>query len=314
MRAKIYVFIGVIWVLIPSYSILILPSLYFTGDESFTLSPVVVILSVIFSWLWWAFMVPRWRIWAYRLVDDVDELNKYALRIRLIWPRGGWFYRTEIKTRAIASEEEEYDDIEEMFRPFEDMKKALKNLPATSYYIINAEEDESHVLLPATPSELEVEGAWTTGDTLKPELKTPFVYEIEHYSEGDGELLDFYPNLTVPVMSKKMIAALKEAGVDNLQTFDVNIKLLSTGESIRTHQAVNILGNLKSCKTGVTQRDFYNGSWIKKTGIDEDRLNGALFFRMIESPKTIMIHISLKKKLEKKFSGLSYNHPLECVI
>ncbi len=314
MRVKIYVLIGIIWVLIPSYSILILPSLYFSSNESFALSPVVVVLSVLFSWLWWAFMVPRWRVWAYRLTNDVDELNKLALRIRLIWPRGGWFYKTEIKTQAIASEEKEYNDIEDMFKPFEDMKKILKNLPATNYYIFTAEEDESCVILPETPSGFEAESPWTTGDTLKPELKRPFVYEVEYYSEGNGELLDFYPNSTVPVMSKKLIAALKEAGVDNIQTFDVDINFLRTEKSVQTHQVVNILGNLKSCKTGVTERDFDNGSWIKKTGIDENALNGALFFRMIESPKTILMHVSLKKKLEKEFSGLSYAHPLECVI
>jgi len=171
-----------------------------------------------------------------------------------------------------------------------------------------------HVILPVTPTGIDVENQWNTGELQNNDLKQSLVYEIEYYSEGDGRLLDFYQHHTVPVMSKKLISALKTAGVDNLQTFDIDIRLLESGKNIQTHQAVNILGNLKSCKPGVTERDLHNGSWIKKLGIDEDNVNGALFFRMTESPKTIVIHVSLKKKLENDFSDLSYAHPLESVI
>ena len=53
---------------------------------------------------------------------------------------------------------------------------------------------------------------------------------------------------------------------------------------------------------------------LKKIGLDEERINGALLFRMMESPETIVIHTSLKEKLEGKFSGLTFTHPLESVI
>ncbi|VAW61665.1 hypothetical protein MNBD_GAMMA09-3858 [hydrothermal vent metagenome] len=48
MEIRIYVFIGVLWVLLPSYSTLILPSVYYSGDNGFTFSPLVVLVSLLF--------------------------------------------------------------------------------------------------------------------------------------------------------------------------------------------------------------------------------------------------------------------------
>lgn len=59
-----------------------------------------LLLSGIASWLWWSFAVTRWRIWSLKHVRNIHELMDYAEQDKLLWRRGRWPQRTEIKTQA----------------------------------------------------------------------------------------------------------------------------------------------------------------------------------------------------------------------
>jgi hypothetical protein len=55
--------------------------------------PIVVTIlaasAVVVAWLWIAFQVPRWRVWALAHVEDIDLLERAALNHGLLWsPRG----------------------------------------------------------------------------------------------------------------------------------------------------------------------------------------------------------------------------------
>ena len=52
------------------------------------------------AWFWWSVTVPKWRLWAYKRVDHVQELKRQAVTFGLTWPSGSFFERTEIKTSA----------------------------------------------------------------------------------------------------------------------------------------------------------------------------------------------------------------------
>lgn len=56
------------------------------------------------GWLVWSIRVPRWRLWAYRQVDDLDELRRVAVERQLIWPKGSFFEKTEIAPRKLWEE------------------------------------------------------------------------------------------------------------------------------------------------------------------------------------------------------------------
>lgn len=60
--------------------------------------PVGFGLAFIVSWLWWSFAVTHWRIWAYEHVRNIHELMEVAMNDKLIYPKGGWFERKEIRT------------------------------------------------------------------------------------------------------------------------------------------------------------------------------------------------------------------------
>src|SRR5205814_2924010 len=53
----------------------------------------------ILGWVWWSFMVPRWRNWAHSRGVDPARLQKIATRTGLTWPQGSLLERTEFRKR-----------------------------------------------------------------------------------------------------------------------------------------------------------------------------------------------------------------------
>lgn len=56
------------------------------------------------AWTGWSFQITRWRLWAYRRVEDVGALKAAAVDAKLIWPDGHIFERTEPRSRDQAEE------------------------------------------------------------------------------------------------------------------------------------------------------------------------------------------------------------------
>jgi len=59
---------------------------------------LILPLAVIVPWVYWSFMITKWRIWAFENVRDVHELKSRAIAEKLIWPDGSIFEKTEIRT------------------------------------------------------------------------------------------------------------------------------------------------------------------------------------------------------------------------
>ncbi len=64
------------------------------------LGAVGILLAPVVGWTYWSFAITKWRIWAFRNVDDVHELKAKAISENLIWPDGSIFERTEIRTKS----------------------------------------------------------------------------------------------------------------------------------------------------------------------------------------------------------------------
>lgn len=65
---------------------------------------LIFVLSIAAAWLAWSVQVPRWRVWAYRRVNDIEALKASAVSVGLIWPEGHFFQRTELRTAAQSLE------------------------------------------------------------------------------------------------------------------------------------------------------------------------------------------------------------------
>lgn len=61
--------------------------------------PVGISLSFVCSWLFWSYMVVKWKVWAFENVRNVQELKKRAIQEKLIWPDYSFFNKTEIWNR-----------------------------------------------------------------------------------------------------------------------------------------------------------------------------------------------------------------------
>jgi hypothetical protein len=51
------------------------------------------------AWIWWSFMVPRWRDWVIDNGLRPDDVQRAAELTGLVWPRGFLFERTEFRRR-----------------------------------------------------------------------------------------------------------------------------------------------------------------------------------------------------------------------
>jgi len=57
---------------------------------------MVLIVSWLAAWLVWSILTPRWRLWAYERVEDIDELKRIAIADRVLWPEGHIIHRSEL--------------------------------------------------------------------------------------------------------------------------------------------------------------------------------------------------------------------------
>jgi hypothetical protein len=98
----------------PVYILLLVPSLivWWLGGAPQILTGAVAIhmsisfgLSFFVAWLWWSLTIPRWRVWAYERVSDIPRLKELAVQVRLTWPDGSIFEKTEIKSQPLIDRE-----------------------------------------------------------------------------------------------------------------------------------------------------------------------------------------------------------------
>ena len=58
-----------------------------------------ILAGFVLAWLVWSIIITKWRIWAFKNVQNVHELKKRAVQEKLIWSDGSIFEKTEIKTK-----------------------------------------------------------------------------------------------------------------------------------------------------------------------------------------------------------------------
>lgn len=61
---------------------------------------ILIPSSFILAWLYWSFVIVKWKLWAYKNVKELDELKLLAVKQGLIWQDGSFFEKTEIKTKS----------------------------------------------------------------------------------------------------------------------------------------------------------------------------------------------------------------------
>ncbi len=104
--------IGTLWVNIPVFLLMFAPIfilLAFVPKPPAVLAILVFALGFVVAWLWWSINVPKWRLWAYQRVSDINSLKVKAIQAGLVWPDSSFFSRTEIKSKRHAEKEKDFE-------------------------------------------------------------------------------------------------------------------------------------------------------------------------------------------------------------
>lgn len=178
-----------------------------------------------------------------------------------------------------------------------------------NYYMLSSSIDsvENGMMLcnmPDLPNDLNDDWCFGTPFTEEPEIPIP-VYIQEGYEEGTP--LNYYDSL--PVASNEFIEALKEAGVNNIITYDANLETEDDEVKHTGFKAFNLISIVKPAGDGnvyIGDKKLFSNSG-EELGLAPKPVTGMLMFRITKGMGEIIIHESLKKHLESKgFSDLVY--------
>ena len=161
-----------------------------------------------------------------------------------------------------------------------------------------------------------VKGArWMRGARISVPLPLPFEFKLEPLGGGMGPHMPEYMDCKMPIFRNDLIEALQEAGVDNLELFDLTIVDPDNGQRYTDYKAVNIIGCIAAADMGKSEATVHPGGAVAdvdfdKLVIDESKPQGALMFRLAESVNVIMVHKKVKEHLEAKgFKGIQFYDP-----
>jgi hypothetical protein len=176
------------------------------------------------------------------------------------------------------------------------------------YYMMRFSPKERFGII-GTP-ELPSSVSFTAGRVIPKGVPKPIIFPVDTTAKNPpGDYLEF----NIPVLSNRLLAAVTEAGVDNLQAFPALLRNSDTGEEWDGYQGINFLG-LISClavaesKAKSSLPPLYSFN-IGEMVIEESRADGALAFRLAESPAVLLVHKRLRDHLKHatpEFRGLKF--------
>ena len=155
-------------------------------------------------------------------------------------------------------------------------------------------------------------GSWMSGAKMVDSPPDPI--ELTWDPDNEGEIRKAYYEAGVVLMLKDLVAALREAGVDNLDAYPVIIRSTRNAEVCSDYVAVNIIGAIAAADMekseiideGSGMIDVIFGSLV----IDEDKAQGKLLFRLAESVGAVVVHERVVAHLLNKGSfGLTFTDP-----
>jgi hypothetical protein len=156
---------------------------------------------------------------------------------------------------------------------------------------------------------------WITGALL--DFPPPHHLEIElrpRDSRYPNVMVEYIP-ARMPIFRDDLIQALHEAGVDNLQLFDLTLIDPDDGTRYTNYKAVNILGAVEAADMKKSIATVHPGGALidvdfDRLVIDENNTYGFYMFRLAESVDTILVHQKVKDQLiAKGFKGLKFYNP-----
>ncbi len=109
---------------------------------------------------------------------------------------------------------------------------------------------------------------------------------------------DFF-DTTIPVMSEKLLTFLESLGINNIDRYPVTLN--DKGKKYQGFFAVNVIGSIDAVDLENSEyrlrlkRPYFTGTIV----IDENKVNGARFFRLQNGPGFIVVSREIAEELMK---------------
>jgi hypothetical protein len=183
-----------------------------------------------------------------------------------------------------------------------------------AYYMIECFEPddwEDSALVDRAPK-LPGVGSWMSGQRFSGPVPEPIEFSL--LDTHNDRMLEM-DNTEALLITKKLLGALREAGVDNLDAYDAVIRHEGAGTVTTDYVAVNVIGLVSAAdlgasnivggmKGGLIDVDF------EGVVIDEGRARGALMFRLAENTSAIIVHERVRDHLlDRGFDMLAFIPP-----
>lgn len=147
--------------------------------------------------------------------------------------------------------------------------------------------------------------SWIMGRRFTAVLPDPIEVDLD---TDEGNVLVPMFEMGLLLLSDDMIAALRTAGVDNLDLYNAVIHDRDTGKDHHNYKAVNIIGAIACADLDASDHVAHGAPVIDvdfdSLVIDESKTQGALMFRLAECVTGIVIHEKVKEALEA--AGIPY--------
>ena len=139
-----------------------------------------------------------------------------------------------------------------------------------------------------------------SGELVSAPVAEPLAFELSAQLPGDRQHLYLGH---MPLMSNRLVALLRDCGVDNLQCFRAVLRDPTTGVTWDDYQAVNIVGAV-AC-VDFEKSDFQGGDRLVTATFDGFAIDPALagdqkFFRLAESIGTIIARQDVMEFIQAK--------------
>ena len=180
------------------------------------------------------------------------------------------------------------------------------------YYVMVCDGEYPSAVIDSIP---EMDDApWNTGVVIQQDFPVPLEYVLE---PEPGNLKAMYEEMAYPIMSDDLIAALRAAGVDNLQLSDAIVEDPVTGKKHKNYKAFNIVGVVaaadmeKSVLMGTSNSKMIDVDF-ESLAIDEKKAAPFLMFRLAESVSAIIISEAVKDEIERRnIPGMDFYEPAD---
>ncbi len=159
------------------------------------------------------------------------------------------------------------------------------------------------------------------GARITASVPEPLQYKLKRIRRDAEDHAPYLPSTlgtTIPLFRDDLIAMLRDCGVDNLDLYRAAVSDPENGTVYENYKAVNILG-LVAAADLQGSRYVAHGAPIADVDfdalvVDESKARGLLMFRLAESVNAVIVHESVKMRLEGQFDDLNFAIPGEIAI